>query len=268
MAQFTTNDFTMHYEIHGEGSPVICIMGITAPGQVWQDHVEVWKQHFQCITPDNRGVGLTDKPEGDYSSELLAGDYANLMDHLGIQKAHVIGCSMGSVVAQQLGIKHADRVKSLTLMCTWARCDQYSKSVFSHILRAKARLKEEEFMEYIQLLIFAKKSWDDPEFYKGLLSGREDARNNPFPQPYQALVGQCQVCTEHNSIDQLRNIIAPTLVIGGEDDIFTPKWMSEEVHQGITSSELHLYPSSGHAFHWENLDDFNSRVMNHIQAND
>lgn len=267
MPSFTKDDFTMHYEVHGAGEPVLCIMGITAPGEVWQDHVDFWSEKFQCITPDNRGVGLSDKPAGDYSSEMLADDYANLMDHLGLEKAHLVGCSMGSVVAQSFALKYPDKVKSVTLMCTWARCDAYAKSVFSHILKSKAHLKNEDFMEYLQLLIFDKRSWDDPEFYEGLLEGRKDAALAPNPQPLHGLVGQCAACTNHDTIDQLNHLTAPTLVIGGETDAFTPRWMSEEVHENLPNSELHLYPRSGHAFHWENLDDFNQRVADHIAKN-
>ena len=87
---------------------------------------------------------------------------------------------------------------------------------------------------------------------------------------YQRFCGgktQTAACIEHNTLDQLENITVPTLLIGGEDDIFTPRWMAEELHTGITNSELHLYPESGHAFHWENLEDFNQRVITFIQAN-
>ena len=257
----------MHYEIHGQGEPVICIMGITAPGTVWEAHVEEWSKSYQCITPDNRGVGLSDKPAGEYSSAMMADDYANLLDHLGIERAHVVGCSMGSVIAQQFALRYPQRTKSVTLMCTWARCDAYAKSVFAHILKAKAHLRAEDFMEYIQLLIFDKRSWDDPEFYQSLLDGRKDAANDQNPQPLHGLEGQCAACTNHNTLDELAGLSASTLVIGGESDIFTPRWMSEEVHAALPNSTLHLYPRSGHAFHWENLEDFNQRVASHIAAN-
>lgn len=59
----------------------------------------------------------------------------------------------------------------------------------------------------------------------------------------------------------------PTLIIGGEDDIFTPRWMADEIAKEIPGSQLHLYPQSGHAFHWENIDDFNPRVRNFIASN-
>ena len=267
MPTFTKNDFTVHYSVQGEGEPVLCIMGITATGDVWADHVAEWSKQFQCITPDNRGVGKTDKPAGNYTSAMMAQDQIDLLDHLGIEKAHVVGCSMGSIIAQQIAILFPERVKSVTLMCTWARCDAYAKSVFSHIEQCYAHLKGADFMEYIQLLIFAKRSWDNPDFHQALLDGRQGAATNPNPQPLHGLIGQSAACTGHNTQDKLQNLTAPTLVIGGEADIFTPRWMAEEVHGKLPNSTLHLYPDSGHAFHWENLEDFNQRVAKHISSN-
>jgi pimeloyl-ACP methyl ester carboxylesterase len=270
MPTHTTNEFTMHYELHGEnndGIPVICIMGITAPGAVWEAHVDVWSEQFSCVTADNRGVGQSDKPPGDYSSEMMADDYADLMNGLGIEKAHVVGCSMGSIIGQQLALRHPEKVQSLVLMCSWARCDAYAASTFEHMKQTKAHLTPAAFMEWIQLLIFHKRSWDDAEVYASMLEGRQGASEDPNPQPLHGVHGQAAACINHNTLDQLKNITAPTLVIGGEGDVFTPRWMAEEIHATLTNSTLHLYPDSGHAFHWENLDDFNQRVIDFIGTN-
>ena len=163
----------MHYEMHGEGEPLLCIMGITAAGEVWEEHVKEWSNGYRCITPDNRGVGLSDKPEGDYTSAMMADDYAGLMDALGIEKANVVGCSMGSIIAQQLALRHPAKVKKVVLMCSWARCDAYAKSVFGHIVTLKAKTNAAEFMQYIQLLIFNKRSWDDAETLAGMFRGEK-----------------------------------------------------------------------------------------------
>lgn len=267
MPIYTHNDFSMHYEVHGQehaGVPFLLIMGITAPGSVWEAHVDVWSQHHRCIVADNRGVGQSDKPSGDYTSAMMADDYAQLMEGLGLERAHVIGCSMGSIIAQQLALRHPQRVKSLVLMCSWARCDAYARSVFAHMVEAKAHLTPGAFMEWIQLLIFHKRSWDDADFYPRLLEGREGAATDPLPQPLHGLIGQAAACTEHNTLAQLGQITAPTWVVGGQGDIFTPPWMAEEIHAALPNSRLHLYPDSGHAFHWENLDSFNQGVLDFV----
>lgn len=261
-----TNGIKMNYEERGSGDPVILIMGITAPGAVWEAHANDWSEHFRCIMPDNRGVGLSDKPPGDYSSEMFADDYAGLMDALGIESARIVGVSMGGIIAQQIALRHPQKVRSAVLMCPWARCDRYAKSIFQHMQDCKARLTPSEFMEWIQLLIFTKPFWDNNDAYQSLLDGRVAADTNSLVQPLHGLKGQAAACVNHNTLSQLGQIKAPCLVIGGKDDIFTPRWMAEEVAAGIPGCELHLYDNAGHAFHWEVMDDFNLRIREWLKA--
>ena len=263
MPKVQTNGIFLNYEECGSGEPLILIMGITADHRVWEVHADAWSQHFRCIMPDNRGVGLSDKPAGPYSSADMADDIAGLMDALGISSAKVVGCSMGSIITQQLALRHPAKVSTAVLMCTWARCDAYAKSVFNHMETIKARLTPPEFMEYIQLLIFGKKHWD--ENTQDLADGRADALNQQIPQPLGGLSGQAHACRDHDVYDRLGKISCPCLVIGGENDIFTPRWMSDEVHAALPNSELFLYPDAGHGFHFENLEDFNQRVLDWLK---
>lgn len=266
MPHVETNGIQMYYEEKGSGEPLILIMGITARGEVWEAHADDWSSEFRCIMADNRGVGLSDKPEGDYSSEMMADDYAGLLDALGIESARVVGVSMGSIIAQQLCLRHPDKVKSAVLMCPWSECDRYAKSIFEHMKVCKAHLDNRQFLEWIQLLIFTKPFWDNDEAYEGLVSGRDDFHNNPIPQPLHGLEGQAAACVNHSVTDQLGNISAPCLVIGGKDDIFTPIWMGEQVAAGIPNCESHFYDGAGHAFHWEVMDDFNPRVREWLKT--
>lgn len=267
MPLIATNGINFYYEERGTGEPLLLIMGITAAGSVWNVHLADWQKHFRCIVGDNRGVGQTDKPPGAYTTEQMADDYAGLLDHLGLSNVAVVGCSMGSTIAQQLAIRHPEKVKSLVLMCPWARCDAYAKGIFEHMKLAKARFRPEEFSLHIQLLIFAKQSWDNAETLAGLEAGRKQDAVNPWPQPLHGLEGQAAACVNHNALDKLGNINKPTLVIGGREDIFTPVWMAEEVAGNIPGAELFLYENLGHAFHFEDTEDFNPRVRNWLLDN-
>lgn len=266
MPHIETNGIQMYYEEAGAGEPLILIMGITARGEVWEAHKEEWSQSFRCIMPDNRGVGLSDKPAGDYSSEMMADDYAGLMDALGIPQARVVGVSMGSIIAQQMMLRHPQKVKSSVLMCPWARCDNYAKSVFEHMKACKAHLSPEQFLEWIQLLIFTKPFWDNADAHDDMVQGRADFHNNPIPQPLHGLEGQAAACVNHNVLELLGGINTPCLVIGGKDDIFTPLWMGQEVANAIPGCESHFYDGAGHAFHWEVMDDFNPRIHQWLKA--
>ena len=262
-----SNGIELYYEERGKGEPLLLIMGITAPGSVWEKHVEDWEKHFKCILVDNRGVGKSDKPPGPYTSAEMADDCAGLLEALQLEKVRVAGCSMGSTIAQQLAIRHPEKVRSMVLMCPWARCDNTAKAIFQHIMDCKARLRPEEFSLYIQLLIYSKKSWDDEEISAGLAEERKNAALDPNPQPLVGLEGQAAACISHDVLAELGRIEVPTLVIDGEEDAFTPSWMTHEVAAAIPNAELHLYKESGHAFHWENLADFNPRVRDWLQRN-
>lgn len=130
----------------------------------------------------------------------------------------------------------------------------------------KARLRPEEFLHYIQLLIFTKDTWDDNAAFADLQAGLRDAALNPDPQPLYALEAQASACVGHDVLADLPKIKAPALVIGGEADIFTPAWMAREVAGALPGAALHLYPGAGHAFHWERLADFNPRVRDWLLA--
>jgi len=190
----------------------------------------------------------------------MADDCAGLLDALQLGKVRVVGCSMGSTIAMQLALRYPEKVQSMVLMCPWARCDNTAKAIFQHMIDCKARLKPEEFSLYLHLLIYSKKSWDNETIYAELAEDRKNAALDPDPQPLLGLEGQAAACMSHDVLSDLSQLKVPTLVIDGEKDIFTPTWMTLEVAESIPNAELHLYKESGHAFHWENLEDFNQRV--------
>ena len=261
-----TNGIELYYEEQGTGEPLLLIMGITATGSVWEKHVSYWSNYFQCITVDNRGVGQSGIPEGPYTTAQMADDYAGLLDALQIDKVAVVGCSMGSTIAQQLAIRHPHKITSLVLMCPWARCDNTAKGIFQHMVDCKRSLPPDQFTLYIQLLIFSKSTWDNDTSYAEMEGDRKQAAIDPPSQPLQGLKGQAAACINHNALSQLPEIKQPVLVIGGKEDIFTPVWMAEEVAAAIPHSELHLYNGAGHAFHWEKIEDFNPRVKEWIMT--
>ena len=260
-----SNGINLYYEERGTGEPLLLIMGITAPGSVWEKHVAFWEPHFRCILFDNRGVGRSDKPAGPYSSAQMADDSAGLLDALNIPKARVAGVSMGGIIAQQLALRHPEKVQSLLLMCPWARCDRQGKAIFRHMMHAK-RLRPEEFTNFVQLLIYHPSSWDDYIVYHELMEGQQEAAIDPYPQPLHGLEGQAHACMDHHVLADLPKIQQPCLVIGGEDDRFVPARLVREVAEAIPHAELHLYEQAAHAFHWEKIDDFNPRALQWLQA--
>jgi len=255
-----SNGINLHYEQQGSGEPLLLIMGITATGSVWEKHVAYWQKNFTCITLDNRGVGLSDQPEGPYTTAQMADDCAGLLETLNLPKVKVVGCSMGSTVAQQLAIRHPEKIVSMVLMCPWANCDNKARATFQHMVNCKIAFAPEAFSLFIQLLIYSKSSWDEDTMFTEMVANRSLAATDQQVQSVQGLSGQATACIEHDVLEMLPLIKQPVLVIGGKEDIFTPMWMAAAVAAAIPNSELYMYDGCGHAFHWEQIADFNERI--------
>lgn len=255
-----SNGINLQYGQQGSGEPLLLIMGITATGSVWEKHVAYWQKNFTCITLDNRGVGLSDQPEGPYTTAQMADDCAGLLDALDLPKVKVVGCSMGSTIAQQLAIRHPEKIISMVLMCPWANCDNKARATFQHMVNCKTAFAPEAFSLFIQLLIYSKSSWDEDTMFAEMAANRSLAATNEQVQSVQGLTGQAAACIQHDVLHMLPQIKQQVLVIGGKEDIFTPMWMATAVAAAIPNSELYMYDGCGHAFHWEQIADFNERI--------
>jgi pimeloyl-ACP methyl ester carboxylesterase len=259
MPKVTANGIKIHYEERGEGDPLILIMGLGADGSLWEDHRKSYEKHFRCIMMDNRGSGQSDKPNGPYTTRMMAEDTAGLMDALGIEKAHVNGISMGGAIAQMLALEYPEKVRSLVLVSTWARCDTYAKVVFDHFRSVRPRIEPKEFMQLLQLWIFAAPYYQKHQ--EDLIQGQQDAQDNKDAlMPDHAFDAQCEACINHDTLHRLGDIIAPTLITIGDADIFTPFHFSQTLHDGISGSEMLVFKDCGHAHHWEDLLEFNSKT--------
>ncbi len=254
------NGLRFHVQSIGEGTPLVMIMGLGAPGEKWRHNYEILGKWFRCIVPDNRGAGQSDKPEVDaYSTDQMSDDIIGIMDALGIEKAHVIGVSMGGAIAQQVALKCPDRVISLVLTSTFASVS----SAFEKALNLICALKETTdpavvkelnlwmtYGQYTQL--------HHPE--KITASIAVDA-GYPYPMPLYAYKAQCQACLSHNTSDQLQNITMPTLIASGAKDLFMNMEKTMELVNGIPHAEFYLSPEGGHVHQWEYADVYDSTVL-------
>lgn len=267
MPQITTSDgVAIHYERRGAGSPLLLVMGLGADGSVWAEHVAEYEKHFECVLIDNRGVGQSGKPEGPYSTARMALDVAEVADALGYERAHAAGISMGGAIVQELALQRPKLLRSAVIISSWARLDAYAVRVFEHMKPARAHTRPEDFMDLIQLWIFAAPHYD--KHGADLAQGRRDAGANPQPQPQHGFEAQADACVAHDCADRLGQITAPTLVVAGERDIFTPLAFSKEIAAGIPQAELVTWPDAGHAVHWEVLAEFNARSRDFMLSHD
>lgn len=260
-----SNSTQIYYQERGKGEPLVLLMGFGADGDVWEKHAAAYEKHFRCIILDNRGVGKSGQPPGPYSTAMMAEDTIAVMDQLGISSAKVAGISMGGAIAQELALNYPDRVSCLVLISTWPAFDNYAKTVYENLIRLRRTSKPDDFMQLLQLWIFA------PPYYKdgmlNLIEGQEAAAKNEDPQSQDGFEGQLHACMNHDTVSRLGEIQVPTLITIGDMDIFTPPPFSETLHQGITDSEIVHFPTGGHVHHWEDLERFNEVTLNFLLEN-
>lgn len=260
-----SNGTPIYYQERGEGEPLVLLMGFGADGDVWEKHVAEYEKHFRCIILDNRGVGKSGHPKGPYSTSLMADDTVAVMNHLGISHAKVAGISMGGAIAQELAIQYPQKVSCLVLISTWPFFNNYAKTVYENLKKLRVTSKPEDFMELLQLWIFA------PPYYEieldDLKEGQAAAASNKSPQTQAGFEGQLDACINHDTVDRLHKIKVPTLVTIGEMDIFTPPPFSDILHQKISGSKLVNFPTGGHVHHWEDLPRFNKVTTEFLLAN-
>jgi pimeloyl-ACP methyl ester carboxylesterase len=253
MPTIQSNGIKIHYEERGSGDPLILIMGLGAPGGLWEEHATYLEKRFRCILMDNRGAGESSKPEGPYTTKMMAEDTAGLMQALGIEHARVAGISMGSAIAQELALAYPEKVHRLVLVSSWSRCDNYMKAVFEHFKKMRAIATPADFMQLLQLWIASIGYYE--EQFDRMLQDQNNAKDNYMP--LHAFAAQCDACSTHNSYDRLNRITMPVLLTVGESDIFTPLRLTTEIHEKLPNSDMLVFPGRGHIHHWEDLTKFN-----------
>ena len=161
MPKMKVNDIQIYYQEIGSGEPLVMIMGLGGDLTAWAFQTPVFSQEFRCIVFDNRGAGRTDHPDTPYTIRMMARDTVSLLDGLGIDRAHVLGLSMGGMIAQEIAINEPSRVLSLQLHATLAKPDPYLQAVVATLVRARATFSKEEFARALLLWMFAPNTYSE-----------------------------------------------------------------------------------------------------------
>jgi 3-oxoadipate enol-lactonase len=262
----TLNGSRAHYEVSGEGDPVLLVNGLGAPAVGWLLQVKDLSARYQVITLDNRGVGESEMPDlPAYPTALLADDAAALLDHLGVVRAHVVGASMGGTIAMELAIRQPQRVRSLSICCSWAQGD----ARFVQVVRAWMALSPHLSLEdRFRHLLF-------PWLYSSAVLGDEAAmadalkRSLAYPHPTRpealARQGEGLIAWNGTRLEEIRRISAPTQVLVGKEDILTPPAFSRALAGMIPDARFRILPGA-HAFFLEEAPRFNGALLEFLKG--
>lgn len=238
------NGINLYYELHGEGPPLVMIMGLGATLD-WWDEIIVHRlsQRYRLLLFDNRGAGRTDKPRGRYTIRLFAEDTAALMTHVGIERAPVIGASMGGMIAQELAISYPHRVDKLVLVST--SCGGRPAALPSlrviRLLLDQTGTPEERKDRQMQLLFPAGFLAESGERLERLWQRIKSRQFEPA-----AFWRQLGAIVTFRSYNRLPAIQVPTLVITGSEDVLVPPLNSEILAARIPGARLVVFEGAGH----------------------
>jgi pimeloyl-ACP methyl ester carboxylesterase len=258
LSTIQTGRLNTYYELHGEGDPLLLIRGLGSTCDGFKAQVEGLSPYFRVISFDNRCVGRTDQPQIPFTIADMADDTAALMDALGFKSAHVFGVSLGGMVAQELVLRHPEKVRRLVLACTHAgpRTASRSPEWAVQIFNESRDMPRATALRHSIPLLFSKKTVEErPELIEETLAVM--ANNN---QPKTSYFLQLGAVMLHDTADRLGRITHPTLVLTGTEDTLVDPGNSRLIARLIPGARLLEFEEAGHVFFTEKADEVN-RVL-------
>ncbi|NHI91414.1 MAG: alpha/beta hydrolase [Candidatus Lokiarchaeota archaeon] len=248
MPKIKHRDSFLHYDVIGEGEPLLLIMGWGGNSLMWDPIMSPLVEKFKVITFDNRGVGRSSKLKEPYTMELFVDDTKAVLDEVKISKTHVFGVSMGGMIAQNLALTYPKMVNKLILGCTSPKLgvnikhalDQETSPFF-------VRSFSPSDIKQLLSMIFS------PNYVEKLMKDKEEFKKfftfyAKYPPSWTSMKHQAAAIAEHDTLNRLNQIDHKTLIIAGKLDSLIPFRHSKKLKDSIPNSKLILYEDTGHGF--------------------
>jgi 3-oxoadipate enol-lactonase len=262
MAVARVNGIELSYQLEGDGEEtIVLINGLADDLESWAFQVpDFLAAGYRVLRFDNRGIGASSKPAGPYSSRMLADDAKELADSLGLTRFHLMGVSMGGMIAQEYALSYPDDCASVTFACTYAAPGPFCSRMFAMWADLAPVLSVPFVMRDVMLWAFTvpffeQRAEELAEFETAL---------RYLDQPVHAYLAQIAVIQDHDTTSRLGQITMPSLVLAGEQDILIPVSLSRQLHEAIPGSEWATTPG-GHACLWEHPADFNQVFLDFVR---
>ncbi len=262
MPRVRIGDLELFHDLDGAGEPVLLLMGLGGEHHGWDlQRAELARQH-RLVLLDNRDAGASDEARGPYGLAEMAGDALGVMDHLGIERFHVVGASMGGAIAQHLALAAPTRIATLVLASTWGRTDAFLGAVLRSWRLMVERLGPDEFLAAQAPWVFTHRFLEAPSAEVQALQAR--FREHGLLRSVAAYQRQVDACLGHDLLGLLPLLQTPTLVLVGEDDILTPPRYGRAVAAALGRAEVMLLAATGHACFLETAKSFTQRVLHFL----
>lgn len=263
MPTANVNGIHINYQLEGDGpETIVLINGLADDLETWVLQMDdLLGAGYRVLRFDNRGVGQTDKPEGPYTSRMLADDAKALVDELGLRDVHLMGVSMGGMIAQEYALNYGGDLRTLTLACTYAAPGPFCSRMFA-MWHDMAPVNGVPFiMRDVTLWAFTVPFFEERED-----EAKEfEAEMAAMDMSVEAYLAQLHVIQTHDTTGRLDRISTPTLVLAGEQDILIPVSLSKRLHDQIPGADW-ATTKGGHACMWEHPGEFNRTYLEWIGA--
>ena len=247
MPTTTSNNLTLHYRDDGSGEPVLFIQGLGVDHRGWAPITKPLSEHFRCISYDNRDIGRSSVVEAQYDVVDMMDDAMGLLDALQIERCDVVGVSMGGVIAQELAIRHPERIRRLVLVSTYTSGDPRGAAIFESQAMLRRILPREEYCRATFWSVYSHQDYRRQGFIDEMV--RRTAGNELW-QPQDAYERHVRAVLNVNTEDRLKDIKTKTLIIAGAEDILTPPRFSTLLAERIPDNRLLVVEGAGHGLIW------------------
>jgi 3-oxoadipate enol-lactonase len=255
------NDVELYYEVHGEGEPLLCVMGLATDSLSWALQVPAWSERHRTVIFDNRDVGRSGYVDAEYTIPDMAADGLALADELGLDSFHLVGLSMGGTVAQEMALAAPERVRTLTLCVTFAGGGRWAREKARLWARTAAGRTHEDTVDELLLLCLSEAFFENEQ---AVAFAKQMMMSNPHPQRPEGFARQLRASSEHEARDRLGTLTMPVHVVGAEHDVLVPVWKSQELAKLIPGARLTVIEAAPHGVNLERAEEFNHAVLDFI----
>ena len=253
------NAVDVHAVVTGrEGAPVVLLSNsLGSTHRMWDAQISILETHFQVVRYDTRGHGDSPVPEGPYSIDDLADDVIALMDRLGVERAHLVGLSLGGMTVMRIASRNPERVQRIALLCTGAQLPP------SQAWTDRAALVREQGSPAVAGAVVER--WFTPGYLDTHPDKRSAFEAMIGSTPAEGYAGCCEAIAKLDLREELSTISAPTLAIAGADDPATPPAKLEEIVAAIPGATLLTVPKSAHLANVEQPDIITPSLIEHLE---
>jgi pimeloyl-ACP methyl ester carboxylesterase len=252
------------WERHGGGAPLLLIHGLGYARWGWEPVLPGLAERFDVLLFDNRGIGESDAPPGPYTVAALADDAVQVLDEAGVERAHVVGTSLGGMVAQELALSHPERVDRLVLACTTpggAKARPMPQQTVALMAEAATLDPATALRRFVENALSPATVSARPELVERILAHRLETAQAPVAWAAQAAAG-----ATFDAFDRLHALAAPTLVQHGGDDVVVDPGNADLLVDRLPDARLERFPGCGHLFFWEQPERFVASVSSFLEG--